>query len=93
MPDGASRLTGFMRTFSGKLNSTGGLEKPFGEEQLSSAGVRGGGETGSCRNYGLYILKYRKVNNNFYPKKGFGYATMTSPKERGCHFFYNYYMW
>ena len=28
-----------MRTFSGKLNSAGGLEKPFGEEQLSSAGV------------------------------------------------------
>lgn len=82
-----------MRTFSGKLNSASGLEKPFGEEQLSSAGVRGGEETGSCRNYGLYILKYRKVNNNFYPKKGFGYATMTSPKERGCHFFYNYYMW
>jgi len=43
MPDGASRLTGFMRTFSGKLNSAGGLEKPFGEEQLSSAGVRGAG--------------------------------------------------
>ena len=68
-------------------------EAELGEEHHSSAGVRGWEETGSCRNYGLYILKYRKVNNNFYPKKGFGYATMTSPKERGCHFFYNYYMW